>query len=525
MIVGADLRRSPVMKICDRCYTTYPTAFTTCPKDQSVLRAVSELEQGTVLRGKYEVLQRIGAGGMAVVYRVRHLHLQEEVAIKVVNGWVASDRQFLERFKTEAVVTRKLRHPNAVRVDDFDLTDDGRPFIVMEYVQGKSLRDAIRQQGRLPLAVAADIARQVALALAAAHELGIVHRDIKPENILLVPQPGGGDLIKVLDFGIAKVSRGSIEEDGQHSPTQTGIVLGTPQYVSPEQARGKRGHAQVDGRSDLYTLGVVLYEMLTGQLPFTADSPFDLLLCHLETVPTPPHVVDPAISPAMSKLVMKALEKDPAKRFQRATEMAVALANPDVVQMASAQVYVCRTEPLAAVAKQIENERVDVTHTAVATIPLKATGAGPADERRRPGRRNKWMLAGLGTAAVVVVAMYLGMAAHRKAAAAQPAIVPANPPVAKKSNAVKPRRPAGQPRRRPAGEAAAKPSNEPLDHVRAQELIAVGYRRMQQRDFEAAHDAFQEALEIEPGNPAAQKGLKASETAQNVQGIVGVFRN
>src|SRR5437868_6060757 len=241
------------MKFCDTCRSTYPADFTSCPKDQAKLREISEFVPGVVIHDKYEILEKIGVGGMATVYRARHLHFNEELAIKVVSNRLVEDQAFLKRFKTEAVITRKLRHPNAVRLDDFDTTDDGRPFIVMEYVQGKPLRSLIQESGRLPLARALNIGRQAALALGAAHALGIVHRDMKPDNILIIPQPDGSDLVKILDFGIAKVR----EVTTDAVQTQTGMVLGTPQYISPEQALGKKGD-EVDGRADLYALGVVL---------------------------------------------------------------------------------------------------------------------------------------------------------------------------------------------------------------------------------------------------------------------------
>src|SRR5438045_1397687 len=216
------------MKYCDTCHNTYPTDFTTCPKDQTVLRAITDLVSGMVLRGKYRVEEKIGEGGMATVYRASHLHFNEELAIKVVNNALSGNQDFLDRFKREAVITRKLHHPNAVRLDDFDITEDGRPFIAMEYVRGKSLRTILQEKGNLPISRAFNIARQAALALGAAHQLGIVHRDIKPDNVLLVPQADGSDLVKVLDFGIAKVYDGDTEVKN-YTPTKTGIVLGTPQ--------------------------------------------------------------------------------------------------------------------------------------------------------------------------------------------------------------------------------------------------------------------------------------------------------
>ncbi|HEY2942173.1 MAG TPA: protein kinase [Vicinamibacteria bacterium] len=324
------------MKYCDNCHSAYPDDFTICPRDQGSLRYASELVPGVVIRGKYEILEKIGTGGMATVYRARHLAFGEIVAIKLVGPKLAHDPDFLKRFRTEAVVTRKLQHPNAVRVEDLDTTEDGRPFIVMEYVNGRSLREVIRTEGALSLPRAVAIARQACSALAAAHALGITHRDIKPDNILLAPSPGG-DVVKILDFGIAKVKEGSFDTGEGYTPTQTGMVMGTPQYISPEQAMGKRG-AEVDGRSDLYSLGVVLYEMVTGRLPFSSDTAMGMILHHLQTAPTPPQIAraDLSIPGPLSDLLMKALQKERDRRFASADEMLAALDAVAALPMPSA---------------------------------------------------------------------------------------------------------------------------------------------------------------------------------------------
>jgi serine/threonine-protein kinase len=312
------------VRYCPSCHSVFPNEFRTCPKDQSDLLTASELQPGMVLRGKYEILGKLGAGGMAAVYRARHLAFSEVRAIKVVNNRLADDEEFLRRFRNEAVVARRLQHPNAVRVDDLDMTEDGRPFIVMEFVEGQNLREVIRQQGPLSLRRSVVIARQVAAALAAAHDLGIVHRDIKPDNILLA---GSGDTetAKVLDFGIAKMRESALGDSGAVA-TRTGMVVGTPQYISPEQAMGRRG-SEIDGRADLYSLGVVLYEMVTGRLPFESDTAMGIILHHLQTPPPEPREVRPdlGIPDALSGVLMQALQKDPGRRFASATAMATAL--------------------------------------------------------------------------------------------------------------------------------------------------------------------------------------------------------
>ena len=312
------------MRYCPSCHSVYPNEFRTCPKDQKDLLTASELQPGMVLRGKYEILGKLGAGGMAAVYRARHLAFGEVRAIKVVNNRLADDEDFLRRFRNEAVVARRLQHPNAVRVDDLDMTEDGRPFIVMEYVEGQNLREVVRHQGALSLRRSVRIARQVASALAAAHELGIVHRDIKPDNILLAGE-GPTETAKVLDFGIAKMRESALGDSGAIA-TRTGMVVGTPQYISPEQAMGRRG-SELDGRADLYSLGVVLYEMVTGRLPFESDTAMGLILHHLQTPPPSPRELRPdlGIPDALSAVLLRALQKEPEKRFASAAEMAAAL--------------------------------------------------------------------------------------------------------------------------------------------------------------------------------------------------------
>ena len=380
------------MKYCDQCHTTYPNEFRTCPKDQTVLRAISELTQGMVIRDKYQVLEKIGAGGMAVVYKARHLAFNELRAIKVVNSKLLDDESFIKRFKGEAIITRKLTHPNAVRVDDLDSTEDGRPFMVMEYVHGKDLRHLIQNTGPLPIRRALAIARQVAQALAAAHALGITHRDIKPDNILLTDPGDGSDLVKVLDFGIAKVREAGLES--AHSSTKTGMVVGTPQYISPEQAMGRHGE-QIDGRADLYSLGVVLYEMVTGRLPFESDTPMGMLLHHIQSIPPRAHEISPElrIPEALSVLLVHALEKDRMLRYQNAQEFIQAI--DDVEQQLRTGVTGVVTRPGMPAARST---------SPAAAAPARATSGArvPATRYAPPPERSKSWMVYVGAALLIV---------------------------------------------------------------------------------------------------------------------------
>ena len=310
------------MKSCPECTATYPDDYAICPKDGAPLHETAMWQIGTVVRGKYRIQARLGEGGMAFVYKAHHELLDELRALKVIKPELARDAEFMSRFKNEAIMARKLNHPNAVRVDDLDIAEDGLPFIAMELVVGDTLKTLVQRAGPLPVSLVLDVTSHVCEALDAAHRLGLVHRDIKPENIVLIAQRDGPPVAKILDFGISRLRE---ETSGIKGLTQTGMVIGTPEYMSPEQALGKRGD-DIDGRSDLYSLGIVMYRMLTGELPFKAETTVEMILQHLRTPPVPPHLAKPelAIPEAVSAIVMKALEKDREKRFATGAEMAAA---------------------------------------------------------------------------------------------------------------------------------------------------------------------------------------------------------
>ncbi len=375
------------MKHCPVCSHSYPTNFRVCPQDNTALRETNEIVPGMVIRAKYQILERLGGGGMADVYRAKHLAFNEICAIKVVKASYADDAAFNNRFKGEAVLTRKLRHPNAIAVEDYDTTEDGRPYIVMEFVDGPNLRSVIDKEGALSVSRTLGISLQVARALAAAHKLGITHRDIKPDNILITQDQQGNEAAKVLDFGIAKVKEGAFTM-AAYTATRKGVVVGTPQYMSPEQARGKVG-TEIDSRADIYSLGVVIYEMITGKLPFASDTPMGYCLEHLHTMPVPPREFAAAldIPDGLSKLVMKALEKDREKRFSTIDEMIEALQDPErwaaILQSQAATLVVSvddtgsapsPTAPLssaAAQAPQAGQGRARVVYTPAQPPPLE----------------------------------------------------------------------------------------------------------------------------------------------------------
>jgi serine/threonine-protein kinase len=262
--------------------------------------------QQKILNNRYELEQKIGEGGMARVYRGRDLRLNRSIAVKVLHSHYATDAGFLQRFHHEAQAAANLRHPNIV--DVYDVGQDGDiHYIVMEYVEGSDLKAVIARNGPLPIEQAVAIAEAVARALEAAHRIGLVHRDIKPQNIIVGPQ----GQVKITDFGIAKSNLST-------AMTDTGVTFGTADYISPEQARGQ----PATPRSDIYSLGVTLYEMLTGRLPFTGDSAIGVAMQHVSTEPPPPRMYNPRIPPRLEALVLSALSKDPNDRPVTAQEFA-----------------------------------------------------------------------------------------------------------------------------------------------------------------------------------------------------------
>ena len=268
---------------------------------------LSSLEPGTILAKRYEIRRVLGSGGMGMVFQAHDRDLDEPVALKVLRPETLSmDPSILERFKTEIRVARRIAHRNIVRTFDFGEAD-GIQFISMEFVQGMTLKQLIRSRGCLPQNVGLQIAKQTCAGLAAAHEAKVVHRDVKPQNIMLTHQSD----VKLMDFGI-------VREQEKVSRTQTGLVMGTPDYMSPEQAQGK---SDLDFRSDIYSVGVVFFEMFTGALPFSGDSAFSIALKHVQEVAPTPRSVNPRIAEALERIIVRCMAKDPAERYQQISEL------------------------------------------------------------------------------------------------------------------------------------------------------------------------------------------------------------
>jgi serine/threonine-protein kinase len=340
-----------------------------------------------VFNDRYEVLRRIARGGMADVYLARDLLLDRPVALKVLFAEFATDPSFVQRFRREAQAAANLSHPNIVSVYDSG-ESNGTYFIVMEYIEGRSLAQIIRDEGRLSPDRAADITTDVAAALGFAHRNGVIHRDVKPGNVLISPI----GQVKVTDFGIARAVT------TQENLTQTGTVMGTATYFSPEQARGE----QVDPRSDVYSLGVVLYEMLTGAPPFTGDNPVAVAYKHVQEMPATPRLANPDLPRPLEAITLKALAKNPANRYPSADDLAADLRRfrdgRDVL-----------AEPV--LAPPVDDRTMAVRGHAPADATRAVAAAGPATmvggsgyRDEPPPRRNSAMF-------IVVLVVLLGLLA------------------------------------------------------------------------------------------------------------------
>ncbi len=329
--------------------------------------AVSDTLIGTLFDGRYQVVRKLGAGGMANVYLAEDQELGRRVAIKILNDRHANDDQFVERFRREAKNAAALSHPNIVSIYDRGEAE-GTYYIAMEFLDGRSLKELIVSRGPAPISVSVEYARQILQALRFAHRHGIVHRDIKPHNVLVDAE----GRVKVTDFGIARA--------GTSQMTEAGSIVGTAQYLSPEQARG----TNVDQRSDVYSLGIVLYELLTGTVPFNGDTPVEIAMKHLSTVPEPPSTKRPEIPRDLDLIVMRALAKDPADRYQSAEEMDADLerfargsaVSPETEESAT-QIMRAPVGPLAATAATMISPRAahDAAAASAAARLLRPRGA------------------------------------------------------------------------------------------------------------------------------------------------------
>ncbi len=372
-------------KICPTCGTEYPLSERFCPRDGTALRATGG-EQGdllgTVVAGTFHIIKKLGEGGMGQVYLAEHVKMGRKAALKVMNPGMNQDPDAIARFNREAANASRLNHPNVCAVYDFGETPDGLIYLAMEFVEGQSLTALIEKTGSLPAPRAASIIHQAADALGVAHDYGIVHRDIKPDNIMIAKGRDGSDLVKVVDFGIAKASSSDAQK-----VTKTGLVVGTPEYMSPEQLAGD----VLDGRSDIYSLGLVAFNCLTGTLPFPSKSAQEAMIMRLTDKPKTLAEMKPEVSwPAELQTVLdKALARDASDRYQnapefgrdisRATERMPATVVADMGTMViGAQAAAGAAMPATRVASPAENKMASAPAAgATPTAPAKS-GMSPA---------------------------------------------------------------------------------------------------------------------------------------------------
>ena len=368
--------------------------------------AVTDTLINTLLDGRYRVVSKLGSGGMANVYLAEDQELGRQVAIKILNERHAHDEQFVERFRREAKNAAGLSHPNIVSIYDRGETG-GTYYIAMEYLDGRTLKELLRRRGPMPVKLALQYARQVLAAMGSAHRRGIVHRDIKPHNVMVDAE----GRLKVTDFGIARA--------GPSQVTEVGSIVGTAQYLSPEQARGEA----VDQRSDIYSMGIVLYEMLTGGVPFTGETPVEIAMKHLSATPEPPSTKRPEIPRDVDLATLRALAKDPAERYQSAEEMDEELGRIERGLAVSDETAEAATSVLRGVG--LEATAISRAPTTVMP-PVTRRRYDYAEELPQVRRRSIWpWVLTLGIVlAVSVAALYLYNAVQEQLNEARPVAVP-----------------------------------------------------------------------------------------------------
>jgi serine/threonine-protein kinase len=369
---------------CPTCAEVFEAGQRFCPDDGAVLDATEEIPTvsgsdpliGRVLENKYRLDEKIGVGGMGSVYRGRHLLMDKKVAIKVVRPEVASEENSVKRFQREAKHSCRLDHEGCVRVTDFGCADDGLLFLVMEYLDGKTVGEEIHYDGPMRATRVAHIGAQVARALDHAHGLGIIHRDLKPDNIMLLRRDDDPDAVKVLDFGLAKLLEREDAELGVTNPslgslTEAGVVFGTPEYMSPEQASGN----PLDPRTDLYSLGAVMYQMVTGMLPFSGATFMAILTKHVTEPAMPPAArrADLSIPIELDRVIMHCLEKDPEARPASGAALARTLE-----QLATSMPMLSSRVPQTVAAAATIDLTAQLQASGASTLPVGLARAGAA---------------------------------------------------------------------------------------------------------------------------------------------------
>ncbi len=376
------------MKYCTVCKAKYEDSVSFCPVDGEVLEDDPSSIVDTVLDGQYQIESMLGKGGMGAVYRARHILLGDRVAIKILPAEVRNNAEWLRRFRREGQAARRFRHPNSVTVYDLRTSSDGTIYMVMEYVEGRTLDAELKRRGRLTPAEAFEILEPIMSVLNTAHSMGVVHRDLKPENIMIGTAGNGGEpVVKLLDLGIAKMREiAGSDTGGTTALTMAGQVLGTPYYMSPEQwgEIPRDGNPEIDGRADIYSLGLVFYEMIVGRRPCSGKTLSELRREHVSITPKPLHEVMPDVSEAFSSAIVRAIAKDRDDRQATAGELAEELRNaigktpavnldrtlPDLPHIESSSAHTAEIPPSS-------NTKSDVDAPTILTIDSEVT-TGPS---------------------------------------------------------------------------------------------------------------------------------------------------
>ena len=421
-------------KVCPACNARYDEGGAFCSRDGTPLVKDPQAGQtslvGQILADRYRVVRLIGEGGMGQVYEAQHVNINRRFALKLLRPEIVSNAEAVARFRQEAWSASSIGHDNIIEIEDFATLPSGAVYLAMEFLDGAPLSERMRQEPPLGFAESLDVMLQVASGLAAAHDKAIIHRDMKPENIFLGRKHGRA-LVKILDFGIAKVSGA----EGNQSLTRTGTIFGTPHYMSPEQALGK----PLDHRADIYSVGVIMYELFTGRVPFEAESFMGILTKHITTPPTPPRQAAPErdIPPEIEAVILRAMSKEADERYQSMADLAtdlVAIAESRVPEVlmprpAASQVLAQVSRPLSALmpangASASAPMGVSrATPTPSGPRPLEVTPAPPP----RPRARAPWIA--LGAIVLVGGAGAFAWRARTGATTAPPPAVVAPPPV------------------------------------------------------------------------------------------------
>jgi hypothetical protein len=404
-------------KVCPTCGTEYPLSERFCPRDGTALRSANAQADllGSIVAERYHILKKLGEGGMGTVYLAEHVKMGRKAALKVMNPGMNTDADAIARFNREAANASRLNHPNVCAIYDFGETSDGLIYLAMEFIEGESLTSLIEKNGSLAAPRAATIVHQAADALAVAHDYGIVHRDLKPDNIMIAKDRDGADVVKVVDFGIAKASSSDAQK-----VTKTGLVVGTPEYMSPEQLAGDK----LDGRSDIYSLGLVAFNCLTGLLPFPSETAQEAMIMRLTDHPKTLAEMRPEIEwPAELQAVMdKVLARDADERYQKSDEFGRDISKA-VENMPATLAAAAGTMVMGAAAAEVPKTRMAARGGATAKIETPS----PIATVPAPAKKSPVMMI---VAAVVVIAGIGGTVVFMKpgSSAAPAANAPANTP-------------------------------------------------------------------------------------------------